>query len=240
MSFKKIYIFKLGSTYQSIKRKFGDFDDWIVKTIGIDIKKVKVIKINEGEDINDIKNCAGVILTGSHSMVTQNKEWSLKVEKWIPKLIEKEIPVLGICYGHQLIAKALNGIVDYNSDGEKSGSIKIKLTEESKNDILFSKLPQKFFVNVSHAQSVFSLPQEAKILAYDSRNSIYAFRIGKCTWGVQFHPEFDKNIMMEYMLKSHDKKKNLITKKLPIEKIKNTPYSKKVLKLFYDFVIANM
>ncbi len=238
MGEKKIYILKLGSTYKDIKKKYGDFDEWIVKGLNIDPKKVNIIRINEGEEIRDFRNCNGVILTGSHYMVTQNKGWSVKVEKWIPKLIQRNIPLLGICYGHQLIAKSLNGGVSYNKEGEKSGCIKISLTENSKNDPIFSKLPKKFFAYVSHSQSVISLPTDAVILARDSNDSIYTFKIGECAWGVQFHPEFDKNIMSEYLKKSINRSNNK-NKKDSINiftELKETPHSKKILKLFSKLI----
>ncbi|MCX7797535.1 MAG: glutamine amidotransferase [Melioribacter sp.] len=243
MKGKKLYILKMGSTFYSVRKKYGDFEDWIIKGLGKDLNSnIQVINVVEGESLPKLSNCLGVIITGSHSMVTENKDWSLKVEKWIPLLLTENIPVLGICYGHQLIAKALGGYVDYHPGGEKMGSIQIKLTNNANDDKLFSSLPKRFFANVSHSQSVFSLPVNAQILAYDKSDSIYAYRIGENIWGVQFHPEFDKNIMNEYLLKSLDRVKNLERKKkiLSILKsLKNTPQSSKLLKLFFSYIKKN-
>lgn len=197
MNGKKLYILKMGSTYQHIKKKYGDFEDWIIKKIDNNVIPLEIIDVRKDE-LPDIKFCKGVIVTGAHEMVTDNHPWSVRVEKWIPKLLENEIPYLGICYGHQLLAKAIGGYVDFNPEGEKFGTIMINLTNEAINDSLFSKMPEKFFAHVSHSQIVFDLPEEAEILAYDKSNIIYSFRIGKCAWGVQFHPEFDENIMREY------------------------------------------
>jgi len=218
MNEKKLYIIKMGSTFQRIKEKYGDFEDWIIKRIDIDKNLIKVIDVWKDE-LPDIKFCKGVIVTGSHDMVTDNHPWSVKVEKWIPKLLENEIPYLGICYGHQLLAKAIGGYVDFNPEGEKFGTIMINLTNEAINDSLFSKMPPKFFAYVSHPQIVFDLPEEAEILAYDTSKIIYSFRIGKCAWGVQFHPEFDENIMKEYLLKYDNK--NFFSLKISDNQSKN-------------------
>ncbi len=236
---KKIYILKTGSTFRSIKKKYGDFEDWIIKGLNVTPNNVSIINVAKNNLLPDLKNCAGIIITGSHAMVTDNKKWSVKIEKWIPKLIEKNIPVLGICYGHQLIAKALNGYVDYNREGEKIGTIQIKLTKEAENDFLFSKLPKKFFVNISHSQSVFSLPDDAKILAKDSNNFVYAYKIGDNVWGIQFHPEFDKNIMKEYLLKAINGNKNSEEKQKmfsTFNKLKETSEANNILKLFSDYI----
>lgn len=237
---KKIYILKTGSTFQSIKKKYGDFEDWIIKGLNVDSNDVKIINVVEGKSLPDLNKCAGIIITGSHTMVTDNKKWSIKIEKWIPKFIKKNIPVMGICYGHQLIAKALNGYVDYNREGEKIGTIQIKLTKEAENDFLFSKLPKKFFVNISHSQSVFSLPDDAKILAKDSNGFVYAYKIGNNVWGIQFHPEFDKNIMKEYLLKTVKGIKNTEEKEKLysiLKNVKETPLSNNILKLFSSYVL---
>lgn len=229
----------MGSTFHSIRKKYGDFEDWIIKGLGKDLKNVKIINVINGESLPRLYDCAGVVITGSHAMVTDNKEWSIKVEKWIPKLLDKEIPVLGICYGHQLIAKALGGYVDYNPDGEKIGSIKIELTENAKDDILFSQLPNRFFVNVSHAQSVFSLPREFKILIHNKDKSIYAYNIGKYLWGIQFHPEFNKKVMIEYLFKTINATKNVYRKDVffsILKRLKETPQSYKILKLFSSYI----
>lgn len=239
---KKIYILKTGSTFQSIKKKYGDFEDWIIKGLNVDSKDVKIVNVVEGKSLPDLNKCAGIIITGSHAMITDNKKWSIKVEKWIPKLIEENVPVLGICYGHQLIAKALNGYVDYNREGEKIGTIQIKLTKEAENDFLFSKLPKKFFVNISHSQSVFSLPDDAKILAKDLNGFVYAYKIGNNVWGIQFHPEFDKNIMKEYLLKAINGNKNSVEKQkffLELSSIKDTSQANGILKLFSCYVELN-
>jgi len=227
---KKIYILKAGTTFEDIVTKYGNFEDWILRYI--DGVSTQVVDVQKGEEIPSFENCAGVIITGSHAMVTEEHAWSLKIEEFVKELIKFEIPLLGICYGHQLMAKSLGAKVDYHPHGMELGTVNIALLEESKNDAIFKHLPTDFDVHVVHAQSALTLPLNAVLLASNKFEKNHAFRVGTNAWGVQFHPEYDANIMKAYI--------NEVAKDKPINKdeislhVKDTPYSNKIIKLFAD------
>lgn len=227
---KKIYILKAGTTFEDIVTKYGNFEDWILRYI--DGVSTQVVDVQKGEEIPSFENCAGVIITGSHAMVTEEHAWSLKIEEFVKELIKFEIPLLGICYGHQLMAKSLGAKVDYHPHGMELGTVNIALLEESKNDAIFKHLPTDFDVHVVHAQSALTLPLNAILLASNKFEKNHAFRVGTNAWGVQFHPEYDANIMKAYI--------NEVAKDKPINKdeislhVKETPYSNKIIKLFVD------
>lgn len=208
---KKLYIIKCGSTFDSIKNNFKDFEHWIINKL--ENKNIIVIDAQKKENLPIPTKNDAVILTGSHSMVSHEELWSLSLEMWLPKLIEDEIPLLAICYGHQLLAKSLGGVSTYHEKGIEIGSVDINLHENSKNDKIFSKLENSFKAHTVHSQTVVELPKNAVRLAFNSHDLNHAFRIGSCAWGVQFHPEFDKNIMNLY-IKELAKHKNLDEEKL--------------------------
>ena len=124
---------------------------------------------------------------------------SFKGAEYVKRAHKSGTPILGVCYGHQLLAWAFGGKVDFNAEGRKIGTISIQLTESAKDDLLFGGLPDAFDVNVSHQQSVVRLPPDAVKLAVSSSNMLQAFRLGEKTWGIQFHPEFSKKIIREYI-----------------------------------------
>lgn len=210
---KKLYIIKCGSTFDSIKNDFKDFEHWIMDKFENKDKNIVIINAQENEKLPTLTKNDAVILTGSHSMVTHEELWSLEVEKWLPKLIDEEVPLLAICYGHQLLAKSLGGVSGYHENGIEIGSVDINLEENAKNDEIFSKLQNNFKAHTIHSQTVIKLPKNATRLAFNSHDKNHAFRVGNCAWGVQFHPEFDKNIMNLY-IKEVAKKKDLDVKKL--------------------------
>ena len=100
-------------------------------------------------------------------MVTDNLPWSIKTEQWIQEASHVKIPILGICYGHQLIAKALGGKVEDNPNGKEIGTVKIYTSSEIKKDRLFSDAPLTFEAHVTHMQSVLTLPKGATTLAFN-------------------------------------------------------------------------
>ena len=210
---KKLYIIKCGSTFDSIKNDFKDFEHWIIDKFENKDKNIVIINAQENEKLPTLTKNDAVILTGSHSMVTHEELWSLEVEKWLPKLIDEDVPLLAICYGHQLLAKSLGGVSGYHENGMEIGSVDINLEENAKNDEIFSKLQNNFKAHTIHSQTVIKLPKNARRLAFNSHDKNHAFRVGNCAWGVQFHPEFDKNIMNLY-IKEVAKKKDLDVKKL--------------------------
>ena len=210
---KKLYIIKCGSTFDSIKNDYKDFEHWIIDKFENKDKNIVIINAQENEKLPTLTKDDAVILTGSHSMVTHEESWSLEVEKWLPKLIEDEVPLLAICYGHQLLAKSLGGVSGYHENGMEIGSVDINLEEDAKNDEIFSKLQNSFKAHTIHSQTVIKLPKNATRLAFNSHDKNHAFRVGNCAWGVQFHPEFDENIMNLYITEVA-KKKDLDVEKL--------------------------
>jgi GMP synthase (glutamine-hydrolysing) len=210
---KKLYIIKCGSTFDSIKNDYKDFEHWIIDKFENKDKNIVIINAQKNEKLPILTKNDAVILTGSHSMVTHEESWSLEVEKWLPKLIEDEVPLLAICYGHQLLAKSLGGVSGYHENGMEIGSVDINLEENAKNDEIFSKLQNSFKAHTIHSQTVIELPKNAIKLAFNNHDKNHAFRVGNCAWGVQFHPEFDKNIMNLY-IKEVAKKKDLDVEKL--------------------------
>jgi GMP synthase (glutamine-hydrolysing) len=106
---------------------------------------------------------------------------------------------LGICFGHQLLAQALGGVVDWQPGGREIGTREITLLPEAEGDPLLAVLPRVFDAHCSHAQSVFTLPHGSVCLARSESDPNHAFRHGEHTWGIQFHPEFSVFAMRAYI-----------------------------------------
>jgi GMP synthase (glutamine-hydrolysing) len=138
-------------------------------------------------------------VSGSSAMVTDRAGWSERTAVWLREAVEREVPTLGICYGHQLLAYALGGEVDYNPRGRNIGTIDVELRSDARDDRLFSVFPGSLCVSVSHRQCVVKLPPGSTWLAETTLDQHHAFRVGSCAWGVQFHPEFDAGITRGYI-----------------------------------------
>ncbi|MCH8499866.1 MAG: glutamine amidotransferase [Marinobacter sp.] len=194
----RVVILKTGSTYPSIRASLGDFQDWFKRALPEGLG-VEVVNVAAGESPGQPQDWAGVIVTGSPAMVTERADWSEATAAWLAQAVAQSIPVLGVCYGHQLLAHALGGQVDYHPAGRESGTWEVQLLPAADQDALFGGMPSSFPVHLTHRQSVLQLPEGAVRLAANTFEPHQAFRVGSCAWGVQFHPEFTAEIMRAYL-----------------------------------------
>ncbi len=237
---KKLYIIKAGTTYSSNLETLGDFDDWIKSALGGVNVPVEVIDIVGGGTLPSPQDCNGVIVTGSHAMVTENLEWSLRIESWIPSLVAAGVPFLGICYGHQLLGRAMGGEAGYHPLGREIGTVDVTLTPEACNDKLFQGIPALFTAHATHAQSVLSLPPGALLLAGNAHEPHHAFRVGISAWGVQFHPEYTAAVMQAYITaQAESLRKSGRNADALLSGVTATPFARKILTNFAALVDAD-
>ena len=219
----------------------GDFDAWTVAALGDVNVETCILDAEHGAVLPAARECAGVVITGSHSMVTDNLPWSVKMEEWIPSLLEARTPLFGICYGHQLLARAAGGQVGFHRHGKEIGTVKVKLLADCANDALFQSLPKSFLVHVTHSQTVLRLPPGATRLAANAYEPNHAFRLGNVAWGVQFHPEFNVDIMRSYIKEQADKLESAGLD-IPglLRAVTETPMAAKTLRNFAHLVDARL
>ena len=235
---KPVLIIKLGDTLPDLAKRKGDFEEWFMAPLHEASLRTQVIDPRGGSALPPPTDYAGILLTGSHSMVTDKEAWNRETAAWLPGAVASNVPLLGVCYGHQLLADALGGRVGNHPQGLEMGTVEIRLESAAKNDLLMKKLPETFQVHASHTQSVISLPPDALLLAANAWEAHHAFAVGECAWGIQFHPEFDVDIMRTYL----DAFRNLLISQGQdagrlLKQVKETPYSRQVLERFAEIVV---
>ena len=193
-----------------------------------------------GGQLPEYESVAGVLITGSHAMLTDHLPWNESAARWLAGAVKRQIPCLGICYGHHLLAYALGGEVLYNPNGKEYGTLEITLTPEAVSDPLFGSLPAHPMLHVSHSQTVSRLPVGALHLAFSHKDAHQAFRFNQNAWGTQFHPEFDAEITRTYiehssaeLLKQGDDPASLSAA------CQDTPYGSQILSRFVEIVRNN-
>ena len=142
----------------------------------------EIIPYSSWTSTEDVK---GVILSGGPMSVWSNDSPKVSLEI-IRQTMKRKIPVLGICYGFQLIAWLFGGEVIASPSGEY-GPTTLHITNESS---LFRGLPRKIRVWMSHRDIVKNLPKKFTSIARTNKCPIAAFEsVDGIIFGVQFHPE---------------------------------------------------
>jgi len=195
---QSVTVLKAGSTHPEIADQHGDFEDWVAMGLGLRRSSIDVIDLQQHGSL-DCHDADAIVITGAHEHITDGQPWVEHAAAWIRRMISDGVPVLGICYGHQLLAHSLGGEVDFHPGGREVGTVSVRVLPEGREDALLSTLPSVFRAHCSHAQSVLELPEGAVRLAASESEAIQAFRFGPSAWGVQFHPEFTESVMVHYI-----------------------------------------
>ncbi|MFA5410824.1 MAG: type 1 glutamine amidotransferase [Candidatus Omnitrophota bacterium] len=150
-------------------------------------------------DSKNLGKVAAIIsLGGPMNVYEENKYPFLKEEDaLLKKALKAEIPVLGICLGAQLLAKACGAKVK-RAKKEEVGWFKVDLTAAGKKDPLFENLPAELTVFQWHEDS-FEIPGGGRHLAESVGCPNQAFRFGRNAYGLQFHLEVTPEIIESWM-----------------------------------------
>jgi GMP synthase (glutamine-hydrolysing) len=151
---------------------------------------IDVYKLPAGERPPTVASAAwrydGVVVSGSQTSVYEDRDWIHEATAWVRRVHAADVPVLGICWGHQFIAQALGGRVVDMGEYELGYRQISRLGE----DPLFDGIPEQFVSFETHSDRVAELPRGAVVLARND-NGVQAYRVNS-TYGLQFHPEYDR------------------------------------------------
>lgn len=193
---KKVTLLCAGLSPEFIAKKYGGKKEWFRWLITREDVEFDIRMVFDNESV-EIQQGDAWIITGSASSVTDRTDWILNLEEIIRKGQKRGIPMLGICFGHQVIASALGGKVIRNPLDWEVGSHMIALNETGRLNKLFTGIPDPFIGYETHEDVVSELPAGAELLAENDKG-IQAFKFGDTIYGVQFHPEFTWEIMCDY------------------------------------------
>lgn len=134
-----------------------------------------------------------------------------RVRSTVAYALASDFPMLGICFGHQIIAQYYGGEVINDPVQRKIGAYEITLTPEGKKDSLFKMFPETFYAQYDHKDSASKLPTGATPMASAPNCRFAALRYGPKAYTVQFHPEVERlNYVGEYDFHESAEASNLI------------------------------
>ena len=235
---RPIALLKTGSTIGPIKSQHGDFEDWFAAGTGV--ANLLQVDVFRQQALPAPDQLSGVLITGSAAMVSAREDWSEQCAKWLTVAVGKDIPILGVCYGHQLLAHALGGRVGPNPNGRQIGTVSARLLASATSDPLLGYLPQELEVQTSHSECVLELPAGAVRLASSPLDDNFAMRFASNVWGVQFHPEFSAAIMTQYLkLRAAALCNEGLKPEQLIERVKEAVTAGTVLQKFAEIVVSH-
>ncbi len=143
---------------------------------------------DESAPSRPVEEYDAVFVLGGHMNVDEESQhpWLRAEDELVRALVARSVPLLGVCLGGQLLAKAAGAHVGPSPERE-AGFVRAELTEQAAGDPIFGSLPREFDVFVVH-EYAFLVPDGGVELARSSVCS-QAFRLGECAWALQFHPE---------------------------------------------------
>lgn len=237
MTSRRALVIKTGEALPSLVAERGNYEEWIIRGLGLPRESVDVAAVFEGDPLPDPSLVSGVVITGSSAMVTERALWSERTGAWLVGVVESDLPVLGICYGHQLIADAMGGRVEKNPRGREIGTIDVLLRAEASDDRLFSGLPANLRVHATHVESVVELPSGTRCLGTSDGDPHQVLAFGENVWGTQFHPEFDAEVVRRYI---GSRRETLIEEGLDAdvlyENASDSPHGDTILRRFGAFL----
>lgn len=147
-------------------------------------------------DVPALTGFSGVLVTGSPASVLDREPWMRAAGERLRAAVEDGVPVLGVCFGHQLLADALGGVVERNPKGREIGTVALELLAD---DPLLDPEHRPFTVNMTHVDTVLEPPPGARVVARTALDPSAVVRFAEDAWGVQFHPELDSEVMALYV-----------------------------------------
>jgi GMP synthase-like glutamine amidotransferase/pimeloyl-ACP methyl ester carboxylesterase len=226
-----------GDPVAEVQRERGDFADLFFSWMPQRHKKSRlarhVWRVTEGEDAPNPADFDGIIVSGSPAMVGDGHSWIEEAANFVRDAVNAEVPLLAICFGHQLLCHALGGKVGPNPEGRHMGTV--SFAHRLTGDPLFDLLPQTFDAQVSHRDVILDPGPHLEVVGTSPHDPHHMVKAGKKAWGVQFHPEFDADIMRSYLRARRqlfDAERGEGATRGALENVRPTPLATSLLKSF--------
>ena len=187
----KIGILQCDSTNENFRDEHGNYPEMFMslfKSVDPDLD-FKNYDVQQEQYPQSPEECDAYLITGSRLSVYDNEQWIRKLEKYVVELHRQKHPLLGICFGHQMVAKALGGKTEAS---ERGWGVGVQNYQTVSIQAWIEPALEQFSLLASHKDQVTKLPEGAELIAESDFCPYASFRIEDHILTFQGHPEFQK------------------------------------------------
>ncbi|MBX2838181.1 MAG: type 1 glutamine amidotransferase, partial [Gammaproteobacteria bacterium] len=188
---KSLGILICGHIPEEMQDKYGDYKRSFERLLGEDSFDYSGYYVLENEFPDSVDTCDAWLLTGSRHGVYEDHDWIPPLEKFVVEAYNKNIPMVGICFGHQLLAQALGGKVEKFEGGWSAGRVEYALDERFGAPVAA--------LHAFHQDQVVELPPQATSLGSTEFCQYAAIAYGDKALSLQPHPEFDDEFLSDLL-----------------------------------------
>jgi len=193
-----IGILKCDTAIPATMKAFGDYDEIFRTFLNLKKKEIKCFDCikNEFPTDNELDLFGGFIITGSRHSVYQQDEWIENLKDLVVKMDDLKVKVIGICFGHQIIASALGCNVEVNPEGWEVSLSTVRLNEHGQK--LFNR--KLLRIHQMHKDIVTDISKESglKITASNKNTEIQGLMKEEHIITLQGHPEYNDDIIENF------------------------------------------
>ncbi|HCK76079.1 MAG TPA: GMP synthase [Gammaproteobacteria bacterium] len=181
-------VLQCGEVPENLRESFIDYNEMVAQSLNTADPRLscRTWRVFEGE-IPRPDACDAWITTGSRYSVNDDNDWTRGFCDFVREVSQLERPFVGICYGMQMIAKALGGKVEIS---EKGWGIGIATSLVCRQPLWMDQRVDEVNLVVSHQEQVIELPDNAELIASSDFCNYSMFSVGRYMLGIQGHPEF--------------------------------------------------
>lgn len=189
-----IGILQAGQVPLTLKKTYGNYNQMFEKLLAGNEFSFTTFLVSHNVFPESPTTRDAWLITGSKHGAYERLDWIIALENFIRQVYKQQVPIVGVCFGHQILAKALGGKVEKFSGGWKVGFENLRIQEKKKQVSVLS----------FYQDQVVEIPNEAKVIGVTDFCKYAMLKYKDAALSIQQHPEFTPEFVRELIDEKQD------------------------------------